>query len=333
MKKFKTTSKPNKSVGKKTKIQAKTGTSRPSKYLASCPDPVERFMKSKGLAISSAAKFFSKAWIPTLMENYKPSRLSTLVGSDEVANVQPIDILFGRGSTINQHSGNVLMRQIAAMNRKQYIALSRQEKPKAADALVAFLEKSGCRFVEKVNPTSTTNPTTYRTVRYDRVVEKWMQTLREIPRKEKRQRTVDRKLAASSRLAGPDDRITAAMGLVGFQKTFQKTPDKAEKSRVTRTQVVSTKSEIFAEKKQSAGRNSATSVSSTGRSKRLDVAVPSIDTAGLCHNTPPKKHGRAMMASPDRVPCVTLASMKSLPSPRMSTRTRSQTFERNEMQA
>ena len=264
-------SKSNKAVVAKKSFQAKVVLSRSPKRLASCPSPVETFVKQER-NYSSAVELFSGAWIPTLMESYQPSRLSHEVDTAprKVPKLEPIDILFGRGNTINQHSGNALMRQIANMNKEEYKMLYKERKHMAADALAGFMEKCGGRFLE-VDPTNPKSHPTYQTVDYRRVVEKWMQTLREIPVEEKRQR---RFVAEKSK-----DRLAAAEGLVRFQQRLPKTPRKVQKAQSTNPEIKLARTTNCVNKKPKyKNRENRGAESTVGCSKRI---VSVVGTAGI----------------------------------------------------
>eukprot|EP00977_Amphora_coffeiformis_P019522 scaffold7349_cov173-Amphora_coffeaeformis.AAC.3 len=259
---------------------------RSPQRLASCPAPAETFVKKKGIA-SSTVQLFSGAWIPTLIANYQASHLlrDSYVSPShrKVRKLEPIDILFGRGNTINQHRGNTLMRQIATMNKEEYKRLFRERKQMAADALLGFMEKCGSRFLE-VDPTSPKCRPTYRTVDYRRVVEKWMQFLREIPVKEKRQRQVV-EIADKHR-----DHLAAAKSLVGFQQMLPKSPRPVPKAQHTTPNAKHARTTSHASKTP---KNKVRGIHFRGADSIVGCSrsVGSIvDTAGI-HLKNKKKHG------------------------------------------
>ena len=87
------------------------------------------------------------------------------------------DILLGRGTRTAAHPGNRVMRTAVALNKGYYMAADRDEKKVLADCLVAFFESRGARFVEMVQDGN--KAAGYQYVEYGRVVEKFMQCLRE----------------------------------------------------------------------------------------------------------------------------------------------------------
>ena len=147
----------------------------------------------------------------------------------------------------------------------------------AADTLVRFMEKCGSRFLE-VDSTSVESRSTYRTVEYHRVVEKFMQLLREIPitEKRRRQRLVDTHNTSTK------DRRAFTEGMVRIQNMVPTSPHQVSKaqSMIPRT------SKSHAMHKKPTNKENGIHVHSTdsiaGCSKHV---VPVVDTAGLHHNT------------------------------------------------
>ena len=134
-------------------------------------------------ALMKDDSFLEDANLLNLLKTYQPSQLSQQRWNlDEPpprmkGPLKDCDILFGRGNRIGGHAGNKLMRRAIALNQTYYRAADRQKKQIMSDALVAFFESRGTRFVEEI---SVGNPCKgYVHVAYERVVEKFMQALRE----------------------------------------------------------------------------------------------------------------------------------------------------------
>lgn len=139
--------------------------------------------KRKAKAKTENDNFLKEASLEFLLKNYTPSRLSQRYASGGKTksviykNYLDTDILFGRGTHIALHPGNLQYRTVIAVNQPFYKQASRDEKHVSADCLVKYFEDRGTRFLEfKCNhdPSQGLVP-----VPYPRVVEKFMQALRE----------------------------------------------------------------------------------------------------------------------------------------------------------
>eukprot|EP00977_Amphora_coffeiformis_P026067 scaffold24022_cov168-Amphora_coffeaeformis.AAC.6 len=121
--------------------------------------------------------FVTNATLDKLMkQNYPPSKLSrSTSGTAFCSRAINTDILFGRGVPISKHPGNILFRQLVAVNQKYFLKniKTKEERRKAIDVLVAHLERTlGTRFLEEI-PVSEHPNTHYRLIPYQRVYDKF----------------------------------------------------------------------------------------------------------------------------------------------------------------
>lgn len=131
-------------------------------------------------------EFLHQANLSKLLKDYKPSMLSQIgtngtttkkqkASKKKATNLRPQDVLCGRGSNINKHPGNMLMRYAIFQNQKQYFELEKGLKKISADAIIGLLESWDMRFLE-ANPDV---PAKFRVCSYERANEKIMQGLRQ----------------------------------------------------------------------------------------------------------------------------------------------------------
>jgi hypothetical protein len=97
----------------------------------------------------------------------------------KIKKLQPNDILMGRGTHLNVHPGNWMFRQVVALNKPEYNAMSRSDKSMASAVLKLHLEHAGCRFLEPIFKKSTKSTKGYVLAERARIVEKLSQGMRE----------------------------------------------------------------------------------------------------------------------------------------------------------
>lgn len=92
-----------------------------------------------------------------------------------------LDVLYGRGSKINQHPGNILFRKIVEHNKLLYRTCKKHEKTAVAQAIVEALESRSppIRFLEIGNYTMRKSQQIWVLVPKERAIRKTIQALRE----------------------------------------------------------------------------------------------------------------------------------------------------------
>jgi hypothetical protein len=78
---------------------------------------------------------------------------ASLSSSSRVTTTIPrrFDVLFGRGGTIAEHTGNLRAFHIVEMNRERYEQAGKFEKTQLADRIVHLIHRSHGRFLKKEN--------------------------------------------------------------------------------------------------------------------------------------------------------------------------------------
>ena len=73
-------------------------------------------------------------------------------------NIQPHDVLFGRGGGTNQHIGNQHFRELVAQQMPAYLRAAKKDKVKIARHIVSIIQSQGGRFLKRRSDATT--PTT-----------------------------------------------------------------------------------------------------------------------------------------------------------------------------
>ena len=129
--------------------------------------------------------FLRRACLSRLMENYEQPSQMYLSNKPEgrvklYCQLRDRDILNGRGTTVNNHPGNVLMRCAIAINQGVYEKLDRGRKKIAADSLIAYFESWDIRFLEMMESKKGGDKSKkYYPCTYAKACEKVMQALRD----------------------------------------------------------------------------------------------------------------------------------------------------------
>eukprot|EP00977_Amphora_coffeiformis_P019112 scaffold6899_cov183-Amphora_coffeaeformis.AAC.45 len=136
---------------------------------------LETFFEGKGTNLN---RFIQGASLKTtsqmIMQIKKYLRYNAEHGEclNAFPEAQPLDVLFGKGSVVNSHPGNIVFRHVTVTNQDFYDSLDRSCKNEAAMALAGYFVEAGARFLER-------DGECFREVTQDRVIEKFMQALRE----------------------------------------------------------------------------------------------------------------------------------------------------------
>lgn len=75
-----------------------------------------------------------------------PQRHQIMAGISEPKNV---DVLVGRGTIINQHEGNIMLRTIVDHHRKNYGRIVKLQREHLSKSTVSFVRSLGGRFLER----------------------------------------------------------------------------------------------------------------------------------------------------------------------------------------
>ena len=132
------------------------------------------------MIFSSSAEeenFIEEGNLETLMENYRPSKFSQTANDKLppkiIKGTRLTDILIGR---FVSHPGNTLARKVIIRNRDYFRSLENADLRKTAtDALIAFFESKGTRFLEPIGKTNNS----FRVAPYNALMEKFRKSLRE----------------------------------------------------------------------------------------------------------------------------------------------------------
>ena len=137
------------------------------------------FLASVEPALAKHGKDFSRFVAEAALENLMPKRpiprlkfrlLPKVL--PKITDIQPTDIVFGRGNLVSRFHGNWLFRQCIGVNKEIYKRLHKEDKGIAAQVLIWHFEQVGARFLEVAGAG-------YTEVDYPRVYEKFCQGLRE----------------------------------------------------------------------------------------------------------------------------------------------------------
>lgn len=105
-----------------------------------------------------------------------------------VTDINPYDVLFGRGSGPNDHEGNIRFRDMVSQRKEEYMATNhRQTKATIAKTIVDTVLANNGRFLKKLEPaeleklglSSSTAMDVYQVVDEDAIMEKAKQALRQ----------------------------------------------------------------------------------------------------------------------------------------------------------
>ena len=95
-----------------------------------------------------------------------------------VRDIQPKDVLSGRGGATNAHSGNKEFRRLVHRHRREYVDAKKKDKPAVAKRIVDLVREEGGRFLQKVEG-SPSGELLYYDIGDDKAREKTCQALRE----------------------------------------------------------------------------------------------------------------------------------------------------------
>ena len=82
------------------------------------------------------------------MSRQKAKEYDGLKSNERIDLALPTDILLGRGSIIQDHGGNVLLRNLIEKNISKYTGTSKGEKTNFIDDLVQIIRQNGGRFLK-----------------------------------------------------------------------------------------------------------------------------------------------------------------------------------------
>ena len=82
------------------------------------------------------------------MQQLKSSSSS---GEDPIHTPRRFDVLFGRGTTIAQYTGNLRAAHLVEMYRPKYEAADKFAKTEIAERIVTIIQESGGRFLKREN--------------------------------------------------------------------------------------------------------------------------------------------------------------------------------------
>ena len=95
-----------------------------------------------------------------------------------IVDVQPNDVLSGRGGATNSHSGNRKFRSLVKEYQAQYLKAKKRDKPAVASLVVEQVRKRGGRFLRRTDRNQQ-GPVLWYDIGDDRAREKTCQALRE----------------------------------------------------------------------------------------------------------------------------------------------------------
>jgi len=110
--------------------------------------------KEGGLADFSHILADPEGWLRTNEPHFAVALASGNVDTKEViVNIQPNDVLCGRGGETNHWTGNIQYRSLVKAYQKLYVDSTRRVKPKIAQCIVYSVRQSGGRFLKRLeNP-------------------------------------------------------------------------------------------------------------------------------------------------------------------------------------
>ena len=66
-----------------------------------------------------------------------------------ITDIQPEDVLSGRGGATNSHSGNKAFRKLVKSYQAEYLQAKKRDKPSVASKVVDLIRRKGGRFLKK----------------------------------------------------------------------------------------------------------------------------------------------------------------------------------------
>lgn len=96
-----------------------------------------------------------------------------------VTDVNPEDVLSGRGGATNSHSGNRVFRSMVKEFQDQYLKAKKRDKPAVASIIVEKIRQKGGRFLRRCEDGVPGSPAVYVDIGDERAREKTCQALRE----------------------------------------------------------------------------------------------------------------------------------------------------------
>ena len=128
------------------------------------------------------------------------------VASTTILKARPEDILCGRGKPFQNHPGNKKMLTLVAEHKQAYCKEKRERKRVFAEKIVKMINKSGARFLKRVEALSDSSSVHFEIVDQEIAFEKVMHALRSKDRSSEKRKPVKKKMmmrasgaAASSR--------------------------------------------------------------------------------------------------------------------------------------
>ena len=106
-----------------------------------------------------------------------------------ISDIQPQDVLSGRGGTTNSWAGNQKFRRLVKQHQTQYLQAKKRDKPAVAALVVELIRREGGRFLKKLDQTNHLGQVFYVDIGDERAKEKACQALREGAPNLKRTRT------------------------------------------------------------------------------------------------------------------------------------------------
>ena len=95
-----------------------------------------------------------------------------------IHDIQPTDVLCGRGGATNSHSGNREFRKLVEEKKHMYLSAKKRDKPAVASAIVNLVRERGGRFLKRCD-TGMHRETLWVDIGDERAREKTCQALRE----------------------------------------------------------------------------------------------------------------------------------------------------------
>ena len=96
-----------------------------------------------------------------------------------ITQIEPEDVLSGRGGATNSHSGNRAFRTLVKDHQNQYLKAKKRDKPAVASMIVDLVRKKGGRFLRRWDTNAATGQVLWVDIGDDRAREKTCQALRE----------------------------------------------------------------------------------------------------------------------------------------------------------
>lgn len=140
-------------------------------------------------------------WLPAqhpsmpVFDEWKTSTYPKLVH-----DINPEDVLSGRGGATNSHSGNRAFRSLVKNHQNKYLRAKKRDKPKVASIIVESVRKKGGRFLRRYERPAPDGRVLWIEIGDERAREKTCQALRENApdlKRRKRQRSKDRERTRS----------------------------------------------------------------------------------------------------------------------------------------